>query len=88
MRAEVLTYSRARGIFAGIDLNGSVVTQDKDETRILYGTFVPFSDILGGKVPARGASEPFLAAIRKYSGQAKEHGELKPAAGVSNTASR
>ncbi len=50
MRAEVLAYSRARGIFAGIDLNGSVVTQDKDETRILYGSFVPFADILSGKV--------------------------------------
>lgn len=35
MKAEVLTYSRARGIFAGIDLNGAVVTQDKDETRVL-----------------------------------------------------
>jgi SH3 domain-containing YSC84-like protein 1 len=88
MRAEVLTYSRARGIFAGIDLNGSVVTQDKDETRILYGSFIPFADILGGKAPARGASEPFLAAIRRYSGQAREHGELKPAAGIPITASR
>jgi lipid-binding SYLF domain-containing protein len=88
MRAEVLTYSRARGIFAGIDLNGSSVTQDKDETRILYGSFIPFADILSGKVAAREASEPFLAAIRKYSGQAREHGELKPAPGSSNTASR
>src|SRR5260221_2676996 len=35
MKAEVLTYSRARGIFAGIDLNGSAITQDKDETRVL-----------------------------------------------------
>ncbi|MFZ0309425.1 MAG: lipid-binding SYLF domain-containing protein [Candidatus Sulfotelmatobacter sp.] len=88
MRAEVLTYSRARGIFAGIDLNGSVVTQDKDETRILYGSFVPFPDILGGKVRPREASEPFLSAIRRYSGQAREHGELKPSAGIPVTASR
>jgi lipid-binding SYLF domain-containing protein len=88
MRAEVLTYSRARGIFAGIDLNGSVVTQDKDETRILYGSFVPFPDILGGKVRPREASEPFLAAIRRYSGQAREHGELKPSAGLPARASR
>jgi lipid-binding SYLF domain-containing protein len=50
MKAEMLTYSRARGIFAGVDLNGSVITQDKDETRILYGKFVPFGDILDGKV--------------------------------------
>jgi lipid-binding SYLF domain-containing protein len=77
MRAEVLTYSRARGIFAGIDLNGSAITQDKDETRILYDNFVPFSDILSGKVHTKESSEPFLAAVRKYSGQAKEHSELK-----------
>src|SRR5271163_2664750 len=88
LRAEVLTYSRARGIFAGIDLNGSAITQDKDETRILYGGYVSFADILSGKVSPRGASEPFLAAIRRYSGQAREHGELKPSAGISNTASR
>jgi lipid-binding SYLF domain-containing protein len=87
MRAEVLTYSRARGIFAGIDLNGSVVTQDKDETRILYGRFVPFSDILSGKVRAKEASEPFLSAVRRYSGQAREHGELKPAPGSPAAAS-
>lgn len=79
MRAEVLTYSRARGVFAGIDLNGSAITQDKDETRILYGSFVPFSEILSGKVRAKEASELFLAAVRRYSGQAKEHSELKPA---------
>jgi lipid-binding SYLF domain-containing protein len=88
MRAEVLTYSRARGIFAGIDLNGSVVTQDKDETRLLYGGFVPFADILNGKVRPREASEPFLSAIRRYSGQAREHGELKPSAGTPVAASR
>src|SRR5271155_4551908 len=88
MRAEVLTYSRARGVFAGIDLNGSAVTQDKDETRILYGRFVPFADILDGKVAPREASEPFLSAIRRYSGQAREHSELKPSAGTPVTASR
>src|SRR5579872_1390171 len=77
MRAEVLTYSRARGLFAGIDLSGAAITQDKDETRLLYGHFVPFSDILSGKVRARSASDAFLVAIRKYSRQAKEHGELK-----------
>jgi SH3 domain-containing YSC84-like protein 1 len=77
MKAEVLTYSRARGIFAGIDLNGSAVTQDKDETRILYGSFIPFPDILSGKVRPKESSETFLAAIRKYSVQAKDkdHGE-------------
>ncbi|MFZ1009001.1 MAG: lipid-binding SYLF domain-containing protein [Candidatus Sulfotelmatobacter sp.] len=89
MRAELLTYSRARGLFAGIDLNGTAVTQDKDETRILYGKFLPFSDILAGKVHPRESSQPFLAAVRKYSGQARaEHGELKPSAGTPEVSSR
>jgi lipid-binding SYLF domain-containing protein len=72
MRAEVLTYSRARGLFAGIDLSGAVLTQDKDETRLLYGSFVPFVDIVGGKVRPTTSSAPFLAAVRKYSVQSKE----------------
>src|SRR3954467_4059532 len=71
MRSEVLTYSRARGLFAGVDLNGSAITQDKDETRLLYGKFVPFSDILDGKVEPTASSEAFLAAVRKYSAQSK-----------------
>jgi len=72
MKAEVLTYSRARGLFAGIDLNGSAVTQDKEETRILYGRLVPFEEILNGKVNAPDSSAPFLAAVRKFADQAKE----------------
>jgi SH3 domain-containing YSC84-like protein 1 len=87
MKAEVLTYSRARGIFAGVDLNGSALTQDKDETRILYGSFVPFADILDGKVEPPQGSEPFLAAVRKYTVQAADHGKLeKPSS--TETASR
>ena len=84
MRAEVLTYSRARGIFAGIDLSGAVVKQDKDETALLFGKVIPFEDILSGKVPAPPAAQPFLAAVRKYSGEARDQGELKK---PSNTAS-
>jgi SH3 domain-containing YSC84-like protein 1 len=72
MRAEVLTYSRARGLFAGIDLSGAALTQDKDETRLLYGSFEPFADILSGKVHANAASEPFLTAVRRYSMQSRE----------------
>jgi lipid-binding SYLF domain-containing protein len=72
MRAEVLTYSRARGVFAGIDLSGAAISQDKDETRMLFGKMIPFAAILNGKVPAPDASAPFLAAVRKYSIQAKD----------------
>ena len=73
MKSEVLTYSRARGIFAGIDLSGAAITQDKDATRLLYGKMVPFPDILAGKVTPPSGSHAFLSAIRKYSEQARNH---------------
>ncbi len=87
MRAEVLTYSRARGLFAGIDLSGAALTQDKDETRVLYGSFVPFGDILSGKVQATAVSQPFLSAVRKYSAQSKSKNENPGSKGASETAS-
>ncbi|HLM82248.1 MAG TPA: lipid-binding SYLF domain-containing protein [Terriglobales bacterium] len=87
MRAEVLTYSRARGLFAGIDLSGAALTQDKDETRVLYGRFVPFGDILSGKVQATAVSQPFLSAVRKYSAQSKSKNENPESKGASETAS-
>ena len=67
MKAEVLSYSRARGLFAGIDLNGAALTQDKDETRVLYGKMVPFKDILYGDVPAPKGSNEFLSTVAKYA---------------------
>jgi SH3 domain-containing YSC84-like protein 1 len=76
MKAEILSYSRARGVFAGIDLSGSKIAQDRDETHVLYGKTVPFETILNGKVPPPNGSEPFLAAVRKYSAQAREQGSL------------
>jgi SH3 domain-containing YSC84-like protein 1 len=72
MRSEVLTYSRARGLFAGVDLSGAAITQDKDETRLLYGKFVPFTEILSGKVEPTSSSQPFLSAVKRYSAQSKE----------------
>lgn len=71
MKAEVLTYSRARGIFAGIDLSGAALTQDKDSTRLLYGKMVPFDSILRGKVSAPSGSDSFMSTVRKYSHQAE-----------------
>jgi SH3 domain-containing YSC84-like protein 1 len=73
MKAELLTYSRARGLFAGVDLAGSAVTQDKDETHVLYGKFVPFEAILTGKVRPPAGTGALEAAVRKYASQAEEH---------------
>jgi lipid-binding SYLF domain-containing protein len=85
MKSEVLTYSRARGVFAGIDLSGAKISQDADETRILFGKMVPFATILSGKVAPPSGSEPFLAAVRRYATQAREQGELNPPASPSQS---
>ena len=70
MRAEVLTYSRARGAFAGVTVNGASISQDKDGTRILYGRMVPSAQILKGQVKAPEGSHNFLATVRKYGNEA------------------
>lgn len=77
MRAEVLTYSRARGAFAGVTVNGASITQDKDGTRILYGRMIPSAQILTGKVKPPAGSQKFLSAVRKYgsNGQTEEASE-------------
>jgi len=73
MKSEVLTYSRARGVFAGVDINGAALTQDRDSTRILYGKMVPFAKILKGGVAPPSGSHDLLTALRKYSEQAHNH---------------
>jgi SH3 domain-containing YSC84-like protein 1 len=79
MKAQVLTYSRSRGLFAGIDLNGAALTQDKDETRLLYGKFVPFDQILEGKEQRTAASRPFLRALARYTGPGPAEAKPSPA---------
>jgi len=68
MRSEVLTYSRARGLFAGITINGAAIRQDEDSTRELDGRLVPFRTILTGAVQTPQGGEPFVAAVRKAVG--------------------
>lgn len=68
LRAEVLTYSRARGLFAGISFNGAVIKQDEDATGELYGRQIDFKTILTGSVPAPQSAEKFLAAVRQSAG--------------------
>jgi lipid-binding SYLF domain-containing protein len=62
---QILTYSRAKGLFAGIDLGGSVVERDKDSTLALYRKDVPTSAVLDGEVPTPAAARPFLAEVRQ-----------------------
>jgi lipid-binding SYLF domain-containing protein len=71
MQDKILTYSRSRGLFAGIDLSGTVVKQDKDETRLLFGKLPPAEEILKGRVEAPAASEPLLSVLRKVTEEAQ-----------------
>jgi lipid-binding SYLF domain-containing protein len=64
MKAEVLTYSRTRGLFAGLTLDGAVIKQDDDSTGALYGRQVGFRQTLIGQVPAPAGAETFLATVR------------------------
>jgi len=70
MRAQVLTYSRARGLFAGLELHGAVIKQDKDSTRDFYGRMVPFKTSLKGEVEAPKMAYPFLSSLAKWAQQA------------------
>jgi lipid-binding SYLF domain-containing protein len=67
MRAQVLSYSRARGIFAGLELNGAAIHQDKDSTREFYGRMVPFRTSLQGNIEAPKGAYPFLDTLAKWA---------------------
>jgi SH3 domain-containing YSC84-like protein 1 len=67
MRAQVLTYSRSRGLFAGLELSGAVITQDKDSTREFYGRMVPFKTSLTGGIEAPKQAYPFLSTLAKWA---------------------
>jgi SH3 domain-containing YSC84-like protein 1 len=73
MRAEMLTWSRSRGIFAGIDLNGATVSQNASDTDELYGAHHRFDNVLRGEVPPPAQADGFLHAVSKYFGEARMH---------------
>ena len=65
LKAEVLTYSRTRGLFAGLTLDGAVIKQDDDSTQALYNRIVGFRPTLTGQVQAPAAAQQFLATVRQ-----------------------
>ena len=67
MRAQVLTYSRARGVFAGVSLNGAVLKQDKDSTREFYGHMMTFKAALTGEVEPPADANAFLTTLAKWA---------------------
>jgi SH3 domain-containing YSC84-like protein 1 len=75
MNAEILTYSRAKGVFAGLTLNGAAVHRDDDAMKIAYGPGVDTRAVLSGQVPPPPEAHPFLSAVRgaRVQAQNAEH---------------
>jgi len=65
LHAEILTYSRSRGVFAGISLNGAVVQPDDTGNEAMYGRGVSKEDILNGKIAVPGDATALVQAVSK-----------------------
>src|ERR1700758_1990723 len=71
MTTEVLTYSRSKGAFAGLTLEGAVVQQDDDSTRAIYGKNMKFRTILSGKAATPKSADAFMKAVADAGQQAR-----------------
>ena len=80
LNAELLTYSRSKGLFAGITLEGAVVEQDNDSTRAIYNKKVPFRTVLSGKTATPAVAAEFMRAVSAAGRQARAE-EAKEKAG-------
>ena len=70
LNTEVLTYSRAKGLFAGLTLTGAAIRRDNDSTEAIYGHDASTRRILTGEVPVPDVSHAFLDAVRDAKAQA------------------
>jgi lipid-binding SYLF domain-containing protein len=68
MRAEILSWSRTRGVFGGIALQGATLRDDREVDEILYGASVNRREVLKGNTAAPKAAEELIGALNKYSG--------------------
>jgi lipid-binding SYLF domain-containing protein len=71
MDTQMLTYSRSKGAFAGLTLEGAVVEQDSDSTTSVYGRDVAFESVLLGKVSTPGIARAFMKAVADAAHKAK-----------------
>jgi lipid-binding SYLF domain-containing protein len=70
LETEVLTYSRAKGLFAGVTLNGASIRRDDDSTEAIYGRDIPTRRILQGEEAVPASAQSFLDAVRDAKAQA------------------
>src|SRR5579863_1016428 len=71
LNAEILSYSRSKGIFAGVSLDGAVMQADKSGDKAMYGNDVNRHDVLDGKVAVPASAQPLLDEIGGYARQAR-----------------
>jgi SH3 domain-containing YSC84-like protein 1 len=71
--AEFLTYSRSRGLFAGVDLTGDEVHQNGKDTVEYYGKDIPYKVILSGAVPTPASSRHFVATVSEMFRRGRAH---------------
>ena len=71
MNTEMLTYSRSKGVFAGLTLEGAVVEQDNDSTHAIYGKRMMFRNILSGKAATPASAQAFVKAVAEAGQQAR-----------------
>lgn len=69
--AEFLTYSRSKGLFAGLDLTGDYINQNKDDTTAFYGKDIHYSEVLSGTVHIHPAARPFVTAVSQLFREGK-----------------
>lgn len=86
MRAQVLTYSRARGLFLGVSVSGAVIHQAEGDTQALYRKPLGFRTILNGDTPAPPEAESFLKAVEKYAPTPRTHVTATASAAPAETA--
>jgi len=70
LNTEVLTYSRSKGVFAGLSLEGAVVEQDNDSTRAIYGKHMILRNILSGNAATPHSADAFVKAVSEAGHQA------------------
>src|SRR3954467_12930420 len=71
MNTEMLTYSRSKGAFAGLTLEGAVIQQDDDSTVAIYGKKLRFRNILSGRVTTPNSATAFMEAVSQAGHQAQ-----------------
>jgi lipid-binding SYLF domain-containing protein len=67
MHAEILSWSRSRGVFAGVSLQGATLRQDLDDNGAIYGRKITNKEVVQSDMPVPNAAKPLVSALNKYS---------------------